>query len=99
MKVKEISISYSVSINTGNFESEKWNVTQVVEVQEGENYEDVRSNLAKDVHSYAQKLKTITKTKNKIFSSLPNKKGTTKKVYVPQEDLELENRKHAQKIQ
>lgn len=99
MKVKEISISYSVSINTGNFESEKWNVTQVVELQEGENYEDVRSNLAKDVHSYAQKLKNITKTKNKIFSSLPNKKGVTKKVYTPQEDLELENRKHAQKIQ
>ena len=99
MKIKEISISYSVSINTGNFESEKWNVTQVAELQEGENYEDVRSNLAKDVHTYAQKLKTITKANNKIFSSLPNKKGTTKKVYVPQEDLELENRKHAQKIQ
>jgi hypothetical protein len=99
MKVKEISISYSVSINTGNFESEKWNVTQVAELQEGENYEDVRSLLAKDVHTYAQKLKSITQNKNKIFSSLPSKKGVVKKVDLSQEDLELENRKHANSIE
>ena len=99
MKIKEISISYSVSINTGNFESEKWNVTQVAELQKGENYEDIRSLLAKDVHTYAQKLKSITQTKNKIFSSLPSKKGIVKKVDLSQEDLELENRKHANSIE
>jgi hypothetical protein len=98
MKIKEISISYSVAINTGNFESEKWNVTQVAELQDGENYEDIRSHLAKDVHTYAQKLKAITKTKSKIFSSLPSKKNIVKKVDLLQEDYELENRKHAEKI-
>ena len=97
MKIKEISISYSVSINTGNFESEKWNVTQVAELQDGDNHEDIRSKLAKDVHTYANKLKGITQNKNKIFSSLPSKKGVVKKVRTPFvehefEDLEREQR-------
>ena len=44
-------------------------------------------------------LKSITQNKNKIFSSLPNKKGVVKKVDLSQEDLELENRKHANSIE
>lgn len=97
MKIKEISISYSVSINTGNFESEKWNVTQVAELQDGDNHEDIRSKLAKDVHTYANKLKGITQNKNKIFSSLPSKKGVVKKVKTPFIEHELEDLEREQR--
>ena len=56
MKIKEISISYSESVNTGNFESVKWNITKVAELQDGDNPDDVRAELVKQVHDYAQKL-------------------------------------------
>ena len=30
MKIKEISVSYSESVNTGNFENVKWDITKIL---------------------------------------------------------------------
>ena len=98
MKIKEISISYSESVNTGNFESVKWNITKVAELQDGDNPDDVQTELVKQVHDYAQKL-IKRSTALRVMTSMPTKKGKTHKVPIVEiEDLEKENRKHKQAL-
>lgn len=98
MKIKEISISYSESVNTGNFESVKWNITKVAELQDGDNPDDVRAELVKQVHDYAQKLIKRSKAL-RVMKSMPTKKGKTHQVpFVELEDLEKENRKQKQAL-
>lgn len=98
MKIKEISISYSESVNTGNFESVKWNITKVAELQDGDNPDDVQAELVKQVHDYAQKLIKRSKAL-RVMKSVPDKKGKTHKVpFVEIEDLEKENRKQKQAL-
>jgi len=99
MKIKEISVSYSESVNTGNFENVKWNITKVVEVQESDDESKVTEELTNNVYKTVKNLVNFTKLKKITMSSAPNKKGVVKKVNVNDvEDYELENRKHENKI-
>ena len=98
MKIKEISVSYSEAINTGNFENVKWNITKVAELQEGDNPDECQRELAKQVHEYAQELVKFTKLKKLALTSMPNKKGKTTKAPLQMEDLEQVNREMKYKL-
>ena len=99
MKIKEISVSYSQSINTGNFESVKWNITKVAELQDGDNHDKCQRELAKQVHDYANELVKFTKLKKIALTSMPNKKGKTTQAPLEMEDLEQANREMQNKLE
>ena len=99
MKIKEISVSYSQSINTGNFESVKWNITKVAELQDGDDHNECQRQLAKQVHGYANELVKFTKLKKIALTSMPNKKGKTTQAPLHMEDLEKSNREMQNKLE
>jgi hypothetical protein len=92
MKIKEISVSYSEAINTGNFENVKWNITKVAELQEGDDAEQCKEELTNSVYSDMQKLVKFTKLKKIALSSMADKKGKITKAPIYVEDLEKANR-------
>ena len=92
MKIKEISVSHSESVNTGNFESVKWNITKVAELQDGDDPDQCKEELTNSVYSDMQKLVKFTKLKKIALSSMADKKGKITKAPIHTEDLEKANR-------
>ena len=50
MKVKEIKVDKSVTVNLGNYESAKFGMHLIVEIEEGDSYQEVAQKLHADIN-------------------------------------------------
>ena len=52
MKVKTVTVSMGRTVNMGNYESARWDFSMEAEVDEGEDVEKVKKDLAKVVNEW-----------------------------------------------
>lgn len=67
MKVNELVISHSVTINLGNYESEKVEISQRIELTAKDDVEDIRNSILKDIRDclYAEEQKVLKSLKKR----------------------------------
>ena len=66
MKVIQLNVNCSEAVNTGNFESVKWNYGVTIELEEGDNYESVKQEWINECAKTINKLSKLTRGLKKL---------------------------------
>lgn len=58
MKVKEVKVDKSVTVNLGNYESAKFGMHLIVEIEEGDSYKEIAQQLHADINDQLVEMST-----------------------------------------
>jgi len=67
MKVKELTISHSLTINMGNYESEKIEISKTVKIEDNDDVEKVEKELLSGIRKalYKEEAKILSRKREK----------------------------------